>query len=120
MSTVIIQPRKPSAPTREELERRMCAACQGRRLHTAREWGTWHPLAGHGFTREGGWTHTELEREHKEKTERPEALATNAKTAQSAGSDAPNAASTPGSLSDGPKSSGPPPGSVVRHQGRRL
>lgn len=41
----------------------ICAACQARRCHTPEEWKN-HPLAGHGFTRETGWTHPEAERLH--------------------------------------------------------
>lgn len=40
-----------------------CAACQERRCHTAEEWKN-HPLAGHGYTPETGWTHPEAQRAH--------------------------------------------------------
>lgn len=36
-----------------------CAACQNKRLHTAEDWEN-HPLAGHGYTREQGFSHPEL------------------------------------------------------------
>jgi len=39
-----------------------CPACIGFRLHTENEWEQFHPLHGHGFTRETGWTHPELEK----------------------------------------------------------
>jgi len=40
-----------------------CAACTGERCHTAEEWKK-HPLAGHGYSKETGWTHPEAERLH--------------------------------------------------------
>lgn len=40
-----------------------CAACMGERLHTAEEWKN-HPLAGHGFTKESGWSHPDAEVAH--------------------------------------------------------
>lgn len=36
-----------------------CGACMGERLHTDAEWEH-HPFAGHGFTKEQGWTHSDL------------------------------------------------------------
>lgn len=51
-----------------------CPACKGRFLHNAIEWNTYHKLAGHGFTKEQGWTSPQAkeafekeERERKEK-----------------------------------------------------
>jgi hypothetical protein len=40
-----------------------CPACApGRcRRHTAYERSTWHLYAGHGYTKESGWTHPDLE-----------------------------------------------------------
>lgn len=32
-----------------------CPACLQKRCHTQAEWKT-HPLAGHGFSKETGWT----------------------------------------------------------------
>ena len=38
-----------------------CPACQKKRVHTRRELGPpHHPYAGHGYTREVGWTHPDL------------------------------------------------------------
>lgn len=42
----------------------ICAACQARRCHTPEELRNHHPLAGHSFTPETGWTHPEAERLH--------------------------------------------------------
>ena len=42
-----------------------CKACRDHRCHTKVEWRN-HPLAGHGFTPETGWTHPEAERVSKE------------------------------------------------------
>lgn len=50
------------ADAREEVERRDCPACCGRRVHTEEEWKD-HPFAGHGYTKEHGWTHPALETE---------------------------------------------------------
>lgn len=36
-----------------------CAACVAHRCHTPAEWKN-HPLAGHGYTPEQGWTHPSL------------------------------------------------------------
>lgn len=36
-----------------------CPACVGRRVHSAAEWKN-HKFAGHGRTKEMGWTHPEL------------------------------------------------------------
>ncbi len=33
-----------------------CAACKEGRVHTAADWKN-HPLAGHGYVGEQGWTH---------------------------------------------------------------
>lgn len=38
-----------------------CPACAAGTYHTQKEFKTFHPLAGHGFTREQGWTHPNLE-----------------------------------------------------------
>lgn len=38
----------------------ICPACDSNRLHTEQEWKEHHPLAGHGYTREQGWTHPDL------------------------------------------------------------
>ena len=40
-----------------------CAACREQRTHTPAEWKN-HPLAGHGFTPETGWSHSEAKRLH--------------------------------------------------------
>lgn len=37
-----------------------CPACESQRVHTAEEWKN-HPFAGHGYVREQGWTHPDLE-----------------------------------------------------------
>lgn len=42
-----------------------CPACESKRTHTDEEWKN-HPLAGHGFTPETGWTHPDAERLHNE------------------------------------------------------
>lgn len=39
-----------------------CCACQTKALHTEEDW-LHHPLKGHGFIREHGWTHPSLEQE---------------------------------------------------------
>ena len=41
-----------------------CKACRDRRCHTELEKRKFHPLMGHGFTPETGWTHPEAERLH--------------------------------------------------------
>jgi hypothetical protein len=43
-----------------------CKACRDKRLHTSLERRKFHPLAGHGYTPETGWTHPEAERLHNE------------------------------------------------------
>lgn len=40
-----------------------CPACQKSRLHSDEERKTFHPLAGHGYTRETGWSHPQLKAE---------------------------------------------------------
>jgi len=45
-----------------------CGACMGQRLHTDAEWKQHHPLAGHGFTRESGWSHPDAETKHTEES----------------------------------------------------
>jgi hypothetical protein len=37
-----------------------CDACMAERWHTKEEDQRYHPLSGHGFTKETGWTHLEL------------------------------------------------------------
>jgi hypothetical protein len=39
-----------------------CPACQAKRLHTPEDWKL-HPYAGHGYTKEGGWSHGDLAKE---------------------------------------------------------
>lgn len=41
---------------RERRERASCPACIAQRCHTDEEWKLLHPGAGHGYTKEGGWT----------------------------------------------------------------
>jgi hypothetical protein len=36
-----------------------CPACIVQRFHSAEDWNN-HPLAGHGYTREQGWSHPDL------------------------------------------------------------
>lgn len=38
----------------------LCPACAVKRFHTPEEWKN-HPFAGHGFTKEAGWSHAGLE-----------------------------------------------------------
>ena len=38
-----------------------CPACLEKRLHTHEDWRN-HPLAGHGYAPELGWTHPEAQR----------------------------------------------------------
>jgi hypothetical protein len=40
-----------------------CPACAGKRLHAPEEWRDHHPYAGHGSTREQGYSHPDLEKE---------------------------------------------------------
>lgn len=37
-----------------------CPACQRGRHHEGDELKVWHPYAGHGYTKEQGWTHPDL------------------------------------------------------------
>lgn len=37
-----------------------CPACREKRIHTDEEWKN-HPLRGHGFADNRGWTHPDLE-----------------------------------------------------------
>lgn len=37
-----------------------CQSCLLKKLHTPADWLN-HPFAGHGYTREWGWTHPGLE-----------------------------------------------------------
>jgi hypothetical protein len=52
-----------------------CPACQKSRLHSDEEWKTFHPLAGHGYTRDGGvgWSHPQLKAEAEAKAALPPA-----------------------------------------------
>jgi hypothetical protein len=34
-----------------------CQDCEARRLHSKENWAKYHPLAGHGYLREKGWTY---------------------------------------------------------------
>jgi len=40
-----------------------CPACANRRLHTPEEWKN-HPLAGHGYSPETGWSSPEAKAAH--------------------------------------------------------
>lgn len=55
-----------------------CPACIAHRYHSDLERITHHPLSGHGFTKEFGWTHPDAEtahnREQAEITRKQEAL----------------------------------------------
>ena len=48
----------------------MCPCCKAQkkrvvgRRHTQREWKKYHPLKGHGYLKERGWTDPEAERLH--------------------------------------------------------
>jgi hypothetical protein len=46
-------------PLRNPCFNPQCPACIVRRLHTEEEWKL-HPFAGHGFTKEQGYTHPRL------------------------------------------------------------
>ena len=39
-----------------------CSACEAKRIHTEEDWQH-HPLRGHGFTKEQGWSHPDLAKE---------------------------------------------------------
>jgi hypothetical protein len=39
---------------------RDCPACQEKRLHTPLELRQYHHFAGHGMTKEQGWSHPDL------------------------------------------------------------
>lgn len=52
---------------------RICKACRDKRCHTKVEWRDFHPLAGHGYTPETGWTHPEAERLSKAANVKPTA-----------------------------------------------
>lgn len=41
-----------------------CPACAARRVHTDLERTIYHPLAGHGYTKEQGWTHPTAKAAH--------------------------------------------------------
>jgi hypothetical protein len=53
-----------------------CAACEEKRRHTSAEMREFHPLAGHGFAGNVGWTHPELETAANERADRPSARST--------------------------------------------
>lgn len=38
-----------------------CPGCQEKRLHTETEFRKFHPYARHGFRKEQGWSHPDLE-----------------------------------------------------------
>jgi hypothetical protein len=42
----------------------ICKACRDKRNHTELEKRKFHPLMGHGYTPETGWTNPEAERLH--------------------------------------------------------
>jgi len=42
----------------------ICKACRDRRCHTELEKRKFHPLMGHGYTPETGWTHPDAELLH--------------------------------------------------------
>ncbi len=46
----------------------LCTACNADRIHTPAEWKEYHPLAGHGYSPEVGWTHPDLEPRSKRAT----------------------------------------------------
>jgi hypothetical protein len=46
-----------------------CAACEEQRCHTEAEWKN-HPYRGHGFSKEIGYTHPELQGEAEAKVKR--------------------------------------------------
>lgn len=48
-----------SEPTNKSLNSD-CIACQEKRQHTVKEYKQYHPLAGHGYTPESGWTHPDI------------------------------------------------------------
>lgn len=41
-----------------------CAACMAERCHTEEERQTYHPLSGHGYSKETGWTHPRAKLAH--------------------------------------------------------
>jgi hypothetical protein len=45
----------------------ICKACRDRRCHTELEKRKFHPLMGHGYAPETGWTHPEAKRLHDQK-----------------------------------------------------
>jgi hypothetical protein len=53
----------PESKIIDARERAACAACQTYRAHSAEEWKN-HTFARHGYTKETGWTHPILAREH--------------------------------------------------------
>lgn len=58
-----------------------CGACQAQRCHSPQEWAN-HPLAGHGFTPETGWTHPEAQRAHDAEVEAAKAEEAKKKAAE--------------------------------------
>jgi hypothetical protein len=42
----------------------ICKACRDKRCHTELEKRKFHPLMGHGYSLETGWTHSEAQRLH--------------------------------------------------------
>ena len=60
--TAIEEKKIPTATDlRESVERAGCRACLQKRLHTAEEWAN-HPMAGHGYTKQTGYSHPVLAR----------------------------------------------------------
>lgn len=50
-----------------------CPACAAGTYHTQQEFKDFHPLAGHGYTREQGWSHPDLEQAAVEKAKAEQA-----------------------------------------------
>jgi hypothetical protein len=44
-----------------------CPACKLKRRHSDQEWEEFHPLAGHGYVKEQGWSHPDLKAEAESK-----------------------------------------------------
>lgn len=47
-----------------------CAACREFRLHTLYETREFHPLSGHGYNPQQGWTHSDLALEATRKSQK--------------------------------------------------
>ena len=47
----------------------VCPACAVKRLHTAEETAKYHPLAGHGYVENQGWSASEAEVAHQVEVE---------------------------------------------------